>query len=397
MCTLTYDTTVDKEKRQCLSNAAKFYCSQTIPRFVTVALVTSPGAGGTAYFSEGKFREYKDVNEKNIDDIIYVFISEEMDIHDISQALKNCLLPNEYIQTLIISGHGNWNKMALSTKPKNSNEKTSVEKIIVDIETDQYKELFETIAIMMGKVKELGFKHSFRQSIILDSCFTNSHVHKGLLSQVNFRDVLASYVDSNVSIYAANAPAFADYVKYKKAFDSTLEPVYETEPGVMADVPNFPSYFKLINGRFIYYEGTNHYRGGSCTSWLTFFAIPRESANLLASLFKYDESSIERIEYYNAVSETLSADMYFIKKLIEKHSNENNDIGLKKMTEMYEYYKYLEMWSEENIKYGNRPILEVIEELRNRLYAVMNFYIVDRIEYIDACVDDEIKKAHISF
>lgn len=390
MYTQTYDTTVNEGKRQCLSNATKSYCSQTIPQLVTVALVTSPGAGGDAFFENGKFRGYKDKEDREIDGIIYVYLREGMDIHDISQALRDSLKPNQYIQNLIISGHGNWNKMALSTKQNDSNKK-----ITVDIENEDSKEFFETIASLMGEIKELGL--SIHQTIILESCFTNSHVHKGMQSRMNFRDVLASHVDSNVSIYAANAPTYSGHEKYERLSDGTIAPIYKKERGVIDDIPNFSAYYTLKNGHFEYNKGTNSYENNSSTEWYSIFAVSRETANAFASLIGYDDSSIKRIEYYNAIVRKLAADRHTIRKLQDKLLNEKDKEGANKVRKMRTYYRHLYRWCGENIKNGNRPIPEVIEELRYRLYAVSSFLSLDSVEEVETRVNDEINKAQILF
>lgn len=392
MYTQTYDTTVNEEKRQCLSNATNSYYSQTIPQFVTVGLVTSPKAGGDAYFKNGVFRGYKDENNKEIDGIIHVYLEEGMDVHDISQALKGCLRPNQYIQNLIISGHGNWNKMALSTKPICSN---SVKITVVDIDDEESKEFFETIATMMGKVKELGL--SIPQTIILESCFTNSHVHKGMQSRMNFRDVLASYVDSNVSIYAANAPTYSGHEKYQKLPNGTLSVIYKKEPGVIAVTPNSSAYYTLNNGHFEYNKGTNIFENSSSTEWYSIFAVARESANAFISLIGYDDTSIQRIEYYNAIIRKLASDRHAIRKLQKKSLEKNDIFGANKLGKMREYYRHLYRWCGDNIKNGNRPIPEVIEELRYRLYAVSSFLSLDSVEEVETRVNDEINKAQILF
>ncbi len=340
--------------------------SQDAPKFVTVALVTSPTAGGEAYFVNKKFRGYQGIPDNKIK---YIFLHDKMNIHEISQKLKYCLGPNEYAQNLIISGHGEWFGIALSTvrDPKPGSELT-----IIDIRDSKSKEFFETVAAMMKKVERLDY--SIPQTIILESCATNSRLDA--VQETNFRDVLSSYVE-NVTIYANNSPSFGVCNAYAFLADGTISVgdfnpkiqggLCEFEKGVTSSKPHSSPYYTFSNGSFHFNPGDNYYQRSS--DWSTFPGIARETANAFFSLLKYKEMDIDRSKYRDAILYRLSDDITMLQEIYEEHENRGDGRSFEvKLIE--EYYDYLSNYSDYELANYDKSIDEVILSIIHRLYGI---------------------------
>ncbi|MBP5455176.1 MAG: DUF4157 domain-containing protein [Paludibacteraceae bacterium] len=399
---------------QCYSDGKESSC-----KLITVALVASPKAGGSEFFpnkdkTSPVFRGYMDENGNSINGIKYIFLEEGMTIQDISNELKgfkDSLGPNEYVQNLIISGHGEWFGIALSTLPGTKELESNAGPCLwalddaylnselecdknkgfsaVDIRVKESDEFFKAVAYVM---KNENLNCMIPQSIILDSCSTNSHVYDEKMKdedkKSNFRDVLDFKLREKkvyATIYSGNAPMFAGKSRIKLHSDGTLELVYnsefEGENGVVDTKENKSSYYTFDNGHFIEHEGTNIYKRENNTDPITSIFIIRETANTFSSLLKMkdmldimydvkrgfiDKESID--ELHRMTTTRMESDIQHLMSL--KNLDEND-------WDMIEHYELLkEEWSN-NIKMletNKIPLYRLIEGLCANLISLKMYY-----------------------
>ncbi|MBR4840001.1 MAG: DUF4157 domain-containing protein [Paludibacteraceae bacterium] len=289
-------------------------------KLITLALIASPKAGGKEFYGDSGF-EYKDENDNKINDFKCIFLDEGMSVSDIAKKLVSSVGKDEYVQNLIISGHGEWFGIALSTLEgaysgpclwaKNNSSMKEVLKCddkdakkeglsVVDIRNpEESKSFFNAVVTVMSKIKKLN--RPIPQSIILNSCSTNSHVYDEKMKdedkKSNFRDVLDLKLREKkvyVTIYSGNAPMFAGKSRIKLHSDGTLELLYNREikgeNGVVDTQENKPSYYTIESSHFTEHEGTNIYKRENNTNSVTSIFIIRETANAFHSLLDIKEA-----------------------------------------------------------------------------------------------------------
>ena len=126
----------------------------------------------------------------NIKDRLYAFHpSSAEEMINILEAIKMY----GPLQNIIITGHGNWYIITMAGSFKLSIDPNDPNYIGTLMVFDKMNECLE-----YGRSVNPGMK----QSVYLNACLTNSHVHDEYSSRMNFKDVLKSYIKGAVTIWA---------------------------------------------------------------------------------------------------------------------------------------------------------------------------------------------------
>lgn len=167
----------------------------------------------------------------NIKNNLYAF--HPSSIGECLEILNKCRMYGP-LQNLIIVGHGNWNgillnkNLILAINPENKYYKGTI---------NFFKKIDETFTD--GR----RVNPQMEQSIYLDSCLTNSHVHDKYSSRLNFKETLEMYISGNVKILANSAssvPALQtpDYNNEDSLDVSYFDPstLQDVDPSALQDI-----------------------------------------------------------------------------------------------------------------------------------------------------------------
>ena len=128
------------------------------------------------------------------------------------------------LQNLIISGHGNWDGIMISSDDtmvfdENGDLIEFNREYTIDESKSAYQptiRFFKIVNELMNDAVALNPNLKGKQSIYLDSCLTNSHVYGNGMCRMSFKDVFSSYVSSDITFIANSASADDQDVYYNK-------------------------------------------------------------------------------------------------------------------------------------------------------------------------------------
>ena len=214
-----------------IGNATKNNLNGYHPEGITVAFILSNGDDHNGAFS------IIDKRYHNIKDRLYAF--HPSSANDIINILEVCKMYGP-LQNVIIAGHGEWDSIAMAGSFELS----------IDHNSPNYN---GTIRIFNKINESLAYGRSLnpnlKQSIYLNACLTNSHVHDiyNGYSRMNFSEILRRHINGDVTIWANSASAVVGHLNYSSDGSGSLHVTDPHDhPSVLRDIYEGG---ELIDGR----------------------------------------------------------------------------------------------------------------------------------------------------
>lgn len=164
---------------------------------ITIAFIISNDADGGGAFSsidEG----WSPKNDGSGDGILNNLLAfQPSSIKECIEIIEKCKSYGP-LQNVIISGHGNWDSIML----------TNDVEFTIDPNNKDFLDTMNFFAKVNESLTDARIVNpEIKQSIYLDACLTNSHVHTEEMSRMNFKEVFQGRIDGNVSFIADSASA----------------------------------------------------------------------------------------------------------------------------------------------------------------------------------------------